>query len=65
MNLDDIVEKCVDDKHCYHRDGVLLTSLPPKYRLHCCQCGHMSYAEASSRPPVWGQHGPFYREGYQ
>lgn len=62
MNLSDIIDKCPEDGHCYHRDGVLLTSDPPKYRLHCCRCGHMSYTLASTRPPAWGQHGKFYRE---
>lgn len=63
MNYKEIVEKC-KGPHCYHRDGVLLTSNPPKYRLHCCNCGHMSYAEAASRPPIWGEHGPFYRKDH-
>lgn len=64
MNYADIQEKCKDDTCCFHRDGVLLTSDPPKYRLHCCQCGHMRYQEASLPSKKWGEHGPFYREGY-
>lgn len=61
MNIGEIVEKCKDDKHCYHRDGVLLMSAPPQYRLHCCHCGHMKYVQESVPKPS-GLHGKFYRE---
>jgi hypothetical protein len=67
MDFKEVVEKCKDDQHCYHRDGILLMSMPAQYRMHCCECGHMKYerVQGAQRPPDWGQHGRFYREGYQ
>lgn len=60
MNFDEIQKKCDDDKCCYHRDGVLLMSQPPQYRLICCNCGHWKYQRAWQRDK--SVHGPFYRE---
>lgn len=60
MKFEDIKVKCADDKCCYHRDGVLLMSHPPQYRLICCHCGHWKYQQAWQLHKH--DHGPFYRE---
>lgn len=40
------VKECAE--HCWHSDGLVLTSIPPQYPQHCCKCG----AKQTLRDPL-------------
>lgn len=47
---------CEPDEHCYHQDSAMLLTVPPKYRMICCNCGDIKPTHQASymEPPDFG-----------
>ncbi len=46
-------------KHCWHSDGIMLLSYPPKIEMVCCYCGQTTFFRLEvTKKGTHGQYDP-------